>query len=63
MMCPLQSVAKGNFWGDKKDTEMHDLQTPSATQTSVENNTPTETATVKNQLQLLIKELSKILKF
>ena len=26
---------------------MHDLQTPSATQTSVENNTPTETATVK----------------
>lgn len=47
MMCPLQSVAKGNFWGDKKDTEMHDLQTPSATQTSVENNTPTETATVK----------------
>ena len=41
MMCPLQSVAKGNFWGDKKDTEMHDLQTP------VENNTPTETATVK----------------
>lgn len=47
MMCPLQSVAKENFWGDKKDTEMHDLQTPSATQTSVENNTPTETATVK----------------
>ena len=50
MMCPLQSVAKGNFWGDKKDTEMHDLQTPSATQTSVENNTPTETATVKKSI-------------
>lgn len=47
MMCPLQSVAKGNFWGDKKATEVHDLPTPSATQTSVENNTPTETATVK----------------
>ncbi len=47
MMCPLQSVAKGNFWGDKKDTEVHDLPTPSATQTVVENNTPTETATVK----------------
>ena len=47
MMCPLQSVAKGNFWGDKKDTEAHDLPTPSATQTVVENNTPTETATVK----------------
>lgn len=50
MMYPLQSVAKGNFWGDKKDTEMHDLQTPSATQTSVENNTPTETATVKKSI-------------
>ena len=47
MMCPLQSVAKGNFWGDKKATEVHDLQTPTATQTAVENNTPTETATVK----------------
>lgn len=47
MMCPLQSVAKGNFWGDKKDTEVHDLPTPSATQTVVENNPPTETATVK----------------
>ncbi len=47
MMCPLQSVAKGNFWGDKKDTEVHDLPTPSATQTVVDNNTPTETATVK----------------
>lgn len=47
MMCPLQSVAKGNFWGDKKATEVHDLQTPTATQSAVENNTPTETATVK----------------
>lgn len=47
MMCPLQSVAKGNFWGNKKNTEVHDLPTPSATQTYVENNTPTETATVK----------------
>lgn len=47
MMCPLQSVAKGNFWGNKKDAEVHDLQKPSATQTSVENIIPTETATVK----------------
>ena len=47
MMCPLQSVAKGNFWGDKKATEVHDLQTPTATQSAVENNTPIETATVK----------------
>ena len=47
MMCPLQSVAKGNFWGDKKTTEVHDLQTPTATQSAVENNTPIETATVK----------------
>lgn len=47
MMCPLQSVAKGNFWGNKKNAEVHDLQKPSATQTSVENIIPTETATVK----------------
>ncbi len=46
-MCPLQSIAKGNFWGDKKTTEVHDLQAPAAAQPAFENNTPTETATVK----------------
>ena len=32
VMCPLKGFAKGNFWGDTVDTEIHDLQTPSATQ-------------------------------
>lgn len=45
-MCPLQSVAKGNFWGDKTKTEINDLQTPSATQTTSENDTPTASAVV-----------------
>ena len=32
VMCPLKGFAKVNFWGDTVDTEIHDLQTPSATQ-------------------------------
>ena len=31
-MCPLQSAAQGNFWGDTVDYEIHDIQPPSATQ-------------------------------
>ena len=44
-MCPLPSVAKGNFWGNTTDTEIHDLQTPSATQTSIDQ-TPMTSASV-----------------
>ena len=32
LMCPLQSAAQGNFWGDTVDYEIHDIQPPSATQ-------------------------------
>ena len=31
-MCPLQSPAQSNFWGDTVDYEIHDIQPPSATQ-------------------------------
>ena len=46
IMCPLQSVAKGNFWGDKNDTEIHDLQLPSEPRKTTENDTPTASAAV-----------------
>lgn len=45
-MCPLQSVAKGNFWGDKNDTEIHDLQLPSEPRKTTENDTSTASAAV-----------------
>ena len=31
-MCPLQSFAEENFWGDTVDSGMHELQPPSAVQ-------------------------------
>ncbi len=34
ILCPLQSVAEGNFWGDTMDSGTPELQTPSAVQTS-----------------------------
>lgn len=35
-MCPLQCNAKGSFWGSSADSEVHDLQTPTATQTTID---------------------------
>ncbi len=46
LMCPLQSVAKVNFWGDKTETEVRDLQPPSAAQTTSETETPTASGAV-----------------
>ena len=34
IMCPVQSAAKGNFWGDTVDTEIHDVQPQSGVQTN-----------------------------
>lgn len=36
IMCPLQCSAKGSFWGSSADSEVHDLQTPTATQTTID---------------------------
>lgn len=44
-MCPLQCNAKGSFWGSSADSEVHDLQTPTATQTTI-NETPMTSASV-----------------
>lgn len=35
-MCPLQCNAKGSFWGSSADSVVHDLQTPTATQTTID---------------------------
>lgn len=45
IMCPLQCNAKGSFWGSSADTEVHDLQTPTATQTAIDE-TPMTSASV-----------------
>ena len=45
MTCPLQCAARGNFWGGANDTDVHDLQTPTATQTSFDE-THTTSASV-----------------
>ena len=34
IMCPVQSAAKGNFWGDTVDTEIHNVQPQSGVQTN-----------------------------
>lgn len=44
-MCPLQCSAKGSFWGSSADSEVHDLQTPTATQTTIDE-TPMTSASV-----------------
>ncbi len=35
IMCPVQCAAKGNFWGDTVDTEIHDVQPQSDVQTTL----------------------------
>lgn len=45
IMCPLQCSAKGSFWGSSADSEVHDLQTPTATQTTIDE-TPMTSASV-----------------
>ncbi|CCY62855.1 surface antigen (D15) [Clostridium sp. CAG:967] len=32
IMCPLQSAAKGNFWGDTVDYDIHEVQSPAASE-------------------------------
>ena len=45
IVCPLQCNAKGSFWGSSADSEVHDLQTPTATQTTIDE-TPMTSASV-----------------
>lgn len=54
IMCPLQGVAKSNFWGDTVDTPVHDLQPPSATQTGLsEHETPVASYTPNSEKKVI----------
>ena len=61
-MCPLQGVAKGNFWGSSADLEAHDVQPAAATQTSV-SETPTTSASVSTTASTSEKKKIKKIEF
>ena len=62
MTCPLQCAARGNFWGGANDTDVHDLQTPTATQTSFDE-THTTSASVSTTANTSEKRKIKNIEF
>ena len=62
MTCPLQCAARGNFWGSANDTDVHDLQTPTATQTSFDE-THTTSASVSTTANTSEKRKIKNIEF
>ncbi len=61
IMCPLQSCAKGNFWGDTVDTEIHDVQPQSDVQTNSTTEPQSASASV-NTTTSSAKKGEKIIK-
>lgn len=61
IMCPLQSCAKGNFWGDTVDTEIHDVQPQSDVQTNPTTEPQSASASV-NTTASSAKKGEKIIK-
>ena len=60
IMCPLQCNAKGSFWGSSADSEVHDLQTPTATQTTIDEspmNSASVSTTATNSEKKKIKNI------
>lgn len=62
MTCPLQCAARGNFWGGANDADVHDLQTPTATQTSFDE-THTTSASVSTTANTSEKRKIKNIEF
>lgn len=62
MTCPLQCAARGNFWGGANDPDVHDLQTPTATQTSFDE-THTTSASVSTTANTSEKRKIKNIEF
>lgn len=62
MTCPLQCAARENFWGGANDTDVHDLQTPTATQTSFDE-THTTSASVSTTANTSEKRKIKNIEF
>ncbi len=54
MMCPLQSAAKGNFWGDTVNYDIHEVQSPAASEVS---GTPVTSGSVSTSDKRVLKNI------
>lgn len=61
ILCPLQSVAKDNFWGDTVDTEIHDVQPAFDAQIN-STETPSSTSASDKKTSSTAKKGDKIIK-
>ena len=62
ILCPLQSIAKDNFWGDTVDTQIHDVQPSSAAQMNSTETTSTSTSASDKKISSTVKKGDKIIK-
>ena len=62
ILCPLQSIAKDNFWGDTVDTQIHDVQPSSAAQMYSTETTSTSTSASDKKISSSVKKGDKIIK-
>lgn len=62
ILCPLQSIAKDNFWGDTVDTQIHDVQPSSAAQMYSTETTSTSTYASDKKISSSVKKGDKIIK-
>lgn len=62
ILCPLQSIAKDNFWGDTVDTQIHDVQPSSAAQMNPTETTSTSTSASDKKISSSVKKGDKIIK-
>ena len=62
ILCPLQSIAKDNFWGDTVDTQIHDVQPSSAAQINSTETTSTSTSASDKKISSSVKKGDKIIK-
>ncbi len=62
ILCPLQSIAKDNFWGDTVDTQIHDVQPSSAAQMNSTETTSTSTSASDKKISSSVKKGDKIIK-
>lgn len=62
ILCPLQSIAKDNFWGDTVDTQIHDVQPSSAAQMNPTETTSASTSASDKKISSTVKKGDKIIK-
>ena len=63
-LCPLQSLAEENFWGDTVDSQVNNIQPPSAvqTETTPEFNTSAE-KTKNTKGSKIIKDIASYMQY